>query len=78
MKTLLYSFLLLFTLACSGNAEKKDKSQTDTQLAKEQFFACPMKCEGDKTYSEAGKCPICQMQLQEVAQAETDTTIQIH
>lgn len=29
-------------------------------------YACPMKCEGDKTYHEAGKCPKCKMNLKEV------------
>lgn len=26
-------------------------------------FYCPMKCEGDKTYAEPGRCPICEMKL---------------
>lgn len=26
-------------------------------------YACPMKCEGDKTYDKPGNCPICQMKL---------------
>lgn len=30
------------------------------------MYQCPMKCEGDKTYSEAGKCPKCGMALAEV------------
>ncbi|MEE4260333.1 MAG: HAD-IC family P-type ATPase, partial [Bacteroidales bacterium] len=29
----------------------------------ENKFACPMKCEGDKTYEAPGKCPVCQMKL---------------
>ncbi len=29
-------------------------------------YQCPMKCEGDKTYSKAGKCPVCNMNLKEV------------
>jgi hypothetical protein len=32
-------------------------------------FACPMKCEGDKTYPAAGKCPKCGMDLVEVKPA---------
>ena len=31
-----------------------------------KLFACPMKCEGDKTYAQAGKCPKCGMALAEV------------
>ena len=30
-------------------------------------YACPMKCEGDKTYDKPGACPVCNMTLQEVA-----------
>lgn len=29
-------------------------------------YACSMKCEGDKTYSNAGNCPICGMALKKV------------
>ena len=29
-------------------------------------YICPMKCEGDKTYHETGKCPKCGMNLKEV------------
>ncbi|GEM_PF-96687 len=29
-------------------------------------YACPMKCEGDKTYSKPGTCPVCKMKLEPV------------
>ncbi|QOJ02879.1 MAG: hypothetical protein HRU71_04975 [Planctomycetia bacterium] len=29
-------------------------------------YACPMKCEGDKTYSQPGNCPKCGMALVEI------------
>ena len=29
-------------------------------------YYCPMKCEGDKMYEEAGSCPKCGMDLKEV------------
>jgi Cu(I)/Ag(I) efflux system membrane fusion protein len=29
-------------------------------------YACPMKCEGDKTYEKPGNCPVCNMKLQKV------------
>jgi len=31
-------------------------------------YYCPMKCEGDKTYNTAGKCPVCNMHLVPVAE----------
>lgn len=30
------------------------------------LYICPMKCEGDKTYPEAAKCPVCGMKLKPV------------
>ena len=36
-----------------------------------KVYACPMECEGDKTYSAAGRCPKCGMPLKEV-KAHTD------
>jgi len=32
---------------------------------KKQYTAyqCPMKCESEKTYTQAGKCPVCGMDL---------------
>lgn len=32
-----------------------------------QMFACPMGCEGDKTYAASGKCPKCGMNLKVAA-----------
>lgn len=33
----------------------------DTKIATQ--YACPMHCEGDKTYTEPGDCPVCEMHL---------------
>lgn len=39
-------------------------------------FACPMDCEDGKVYEEAGTCPVCKMDLTEVAQAsETESEV---
>ena len=29
-------------------------------------YYCPMKCEGEKTYGQPGRCPVCNMKLKEV------------
>jgi hypothetical protein len=29
-------------------------------------YQCTMKCEGDKTYAKAGKCPVCEMDLKKL------------
>lgn len=36
---------------------KPIKAMSDT------VYQCPMKCEGEKTYNKAGKCPVCNMNL---------------
>jgi uncharacterized protein with PIN domain len=46
---------------------KTTKTKASAQAAK---YQCPMKCEGDKTYARAGKCPVCNMALTTV-QKET-------
>lgn len=37
----------------------QDSSPTEVQK-----YACPMECEGDKTYTSAGSCPVCKMDLE--------------
>lgn len=37
-------------------------------------FYCPMHCEGDKTYDEAGDCPVCGMDLVEEASTQNAGT----
>ena len=75
-------FVLAFStlFACSGNNESTTtttEAPAVEQVAEAKQYACPMKCEGDKTYAEAGKCPVCEMDLKEVALADTDST-QVH
>lgn len=53
-------FLLLFVfstaiMSCGDQTNNQDQNST---------YKCPMECEGDKVYSEPGKCPICEMDLQ--------------
>ncbi len=39
-------------------------------------FYCPMQCEGDKTYSEPGDCPVCGMDLVEEQTAAIQGTLE--
>ncbi|GMV26728.1 MAG: hypothetical protein AMXMBFR58_27590 [Phycisphaerae bacterium] len=39
-------------------------SATSVPVAAKYF--CPMKCEGEKTYDQPGRCPVCNMKLKEV------------
>lgn len=43
----------------------------DSAPTEVQKYACPMECEGEKTYSAAGSCPVCKMDLELV---ESDST----
>jgi len=65
----------------SGDAEKmeihdetKVNSEADSHDHSDHMatavYQCPMKCEGEKTYSEQGTCPECKMKLAEVKSAE--------
>ncbi len=56
--------LLFSVLLSSCNSA----SSTDTEK-KQTEYQCPMKCEGDKTYSEEGSCPVCKMDLKSIADA---------
>ncbi len=47
-------------------ADKKGEVKKEVVKVKSDakvVFACPMKCEGDKTYVKEGKCPKCNMNL---------------
>lgn len=48
---------------------KHDEIHTPESKNKGQYF-CPMKCEGDKTYYEPGDCPVCNMHLVPVGDAD--------
>ncbi|WP_159472393.1 heavy metal-binding domain-containing protein [Dyadobacter sp. 3J3] len=86
MRKILFALPLTLLFACSGNQEKTKESTekpvvvetaaVDSTAAKK--YACPMQCEGEKTYAQAGKCPVCKMDLQEIALAETDSTAHKH
>ncbi|HUX95805.1 MAG TPA: copper-translocating P-type ATPase [Bacteroidales bacterium] len=42
------------------------QSENRDQYGSSVKYYCPMKCEGDKTYPEAGECPVCGMHLKKV------------
>lgn len=81
MRKILFALPLTLLFACSGNQEKSKETEAKTETvstADAKKYACPMQCEGDKTYAQAGKCPVCKMDLQEIALAETDSTTHNH
>lgn len=69
-KIIISAFVLLVSItACNSD---KTKTTTDQSLV----YQCPMQCEGDKTYTESGSCPVCKMDLKQIKNAskkiETD------
>ncbi|MBK6932847.1 MAG: hypothetical protein IPH12_19055 [Saprospirales bacterium] len=62
------TFLLLILTACNQTQQPSGKQDAGARQAA-AVYACPMKCEGDKTYDTAGQCPVCKMDLEPVANA---------
>lgn len=64
MKKVLLSFTLITMLSGAvviTSCNNGDKTTTSSEEHKD-MYECPMKCEG-KTFSESGKCPVCNMEL---------------
>lgn len=69
--------LLMASFMACNNSETQDSATEETMhehsdmnhnhadhaKMMEAKYSCPMACEGDKTYDEAGKCPVCNMDL---------------
>lgn len=56
--------------ACKNSPKPSEKSEATEQVAVLEY-QCPMKCEGNKTYSEMGSCPECGMDLVLVKEEST-------
>lgn len=64
---------IAFLTSCGSDAAKTQRDSSviaDSGKSGKSNIAvkyqCPMKCEGEKTYTAPGKCPQCQMDLAEV------------
>ena len=69
MKTvkLVLTMAMAFCLYASADAQTtKTKKAVTKKHVHSAKYQCPMKCEGDKTYSHAGKCPVCNMQMKKL------------
>lgn len=58
--------MILFTLLMAFTSCKNDKSNSDNN---DLIYQCPMKCEGEKTFNQAGSCWVCKMDLKPLASA---------
>lgn len=60
-----FSMIVLFSSALFTSCSSEQSNET-TEQETETAYYCPMKCEGEKTYNEAGSCNVCGMDLIEV------------
>ncbi len=70
--------VLILSLSTTSNAQSTNakKSNATSKHVHKATFQCPMKCEGDKTYAKAGKCPVCNMKLTKAPTAATAVSYQ--
>jgi hypothetical protein len=69
--------LLLLLSAVSLVACQQKKEATTTTATAGGQYVCPMKCEGEKTYAEPGKCPVCNMDLVVMEGQATSATYEV-
>lgn len=62
-----FSGLIMGTLSLTAGCGQEENTNQVEQT--KVHYQCPMKCEGDKVYLEATSCPVCNMDLKEVAQS---------
>ncbi len=55
------AFAIGFT-SCDNSSKKTSTEQSTNS----ETYQCPMKCEGDKTYTQSGQCPKCNMDLEKM------------
>lgn len=67
MKQFKMAVMAIATIFCTGIANAQTKKTKTVKHQHSMAYQCPMKCEGAKTYSKAGKCPVCNMDLKAVA-----------
>ena len=70
MKTKILIAVLSIGLFTMSTVKAQEKSKMKVEKTEKAAFACPMKCEGEKTYDKAGSCPKCKMDLKKVENAK--------
>lgn len=73
MKKIILVFVMIvvvgFTFTSCKNDKKEEpkteevKVEENKKLASNEVYQCEMNCEKGKSYTEAGKCPVCNMDL---------------
>ena len=58
---------LTFGVAGCGKGEETEETAVEKKVEETAAqYACSMKCEGEKTYSDPGNCPVCGGALKKV------------
>lgn len=74
-----FAVATLSMISCKTETKVETETATETKTKMETTtaevtYACPMDCEKGKTYTEKGKCPVCEMDLV----ASNDAATEIH
>ena len=67
LKVLLTMAIAVFSFTAL-NAQTTKPIMKNSNTVADSVYECPMKCEGEKTYNKAGKCPVCNMKLKPIPQ----------
>lgn len=70
----------LVAALCAGDAPLLQPSIVTPAVSTPQQpskYFCPMKCEGEKTYDQAGRCPVCRMKLKAVAPSAPGFSLEV-
>ncbi|MFO7672865.1 MAG: heavy metal-binding domain-containing protein [Lutibacter sp.] len=70
MKTKILIAVLSIGLFTMSTVKAQEKPKMKVEQMEKTAFACPMKCEGEKTYEKAGSCPKCKMDLKKADNAK--------
>jgi len=49
--------------SCKSDKKEEVKTEEKADMASNELYQCPMDCEDGKSYTEAGSCPVCKMDL---------------
>ena len=77
MTALIIISVSVFAQEIEGQKKEMQKTETGNVIL-DTVYQCPMKCEGDKTYAEPGKCPVCGMNLREIKKEAKLFTCPMH
>ncbi|MBE0423581.1 MAG: hypothetical protein IBX66_06535 [Lutibacter sp.] len=70
MKTKILIAVLSIGLFTMSTVKAQEKPKMKVEQMEKVAYACPMHCEGEKTYEKQGSCPTCKMDLKKAENAK--------